>query len=574
MSPAAPSPESATREHVIARDWRPRTCVWELTLACNLRCRHCGSRAGHVRPGELSTAECLDVACQLATLGTELVTLSGGEPTLRRDWDQIARTLVTHGVRVNMVTNGVYRDREAADDVARRARAAGLCNIAVSIDGPRDIHDGVRGEGTFDAAFESVEVFRAAGLPVTLMTTVSRRNLHALEAVRDLALAAGVEGWRLQLAKPMGTMDAHRDEVIAPRDLLYLVPLLARMKLAVKPHGLTLTVGDSIGYYGPHDDVLRGRGWRGRDECWRGCQAGLQAIGIQADGGVKGCLSLRADAHGEPRSAHEASSLDGETFVEGNVRRQRLDAIWYRPGAFAYNREFQPRQLTGACAACSHGALCRGGARCVSAAVAGTLTEDPLCFTAQRIASSGAAAQTGHRAGFVAVVMAAGVAQACETAGSGPEPASDASLQPRDAHRPHDAMSMDRGVLADRGLPVDGGPTTLDGAPVDGDPTTLDLALVPDEGVRGDARPDASAPADLRLPDIRLPDIGGSVDAAPPPPDLSPPAPDAAIDCAQVCCACEYGVLPPEVWETCCAPCVNVCCDCDYGMPPPPQCCP
>ena len=64
--------------------FRPRNCVWELTLACNLRCVHCGSRAGHVRPRELSTAECLDVVHQLAGLGTELVTLSGGEPTLRR----------------------------------------------------------------------------------------------------------------------------------------------------------------------------------------------------------------------------------------------------------------------------------------------------------------------------------------------------------------------------------------------------------------------------------------------------------------------------------------------------------
>jgi hypothetical protein len=257
------------------------------------------------------------------------------------------------------------------------------------------------------------------------------------------------------------------------------------------------------------------------------------------------------------------------------VRRQRLDAIWYRPGAFAYNREFQPRQLTGACAACSHGALCRGGARCVSAAVAGTLTEDPLCFTAQRIASSGAAAQTGHRAGFVAVVMAAGVAQACETAGSGPEPASDASLQPRATRTAPTTRCRWTAACSPTVVSRSTGGRRRWTAPRStGGPTTLDLALVPDEGVRGDARPDASAPADLRLPDIRLPDIGGSVDAAPPPPDLSPPAPDAAIDCAQVCCACEYGVLPPEVWETCCAPCVNVCCDCDYGMPPPPQCCP
>jgi MoaA/NifB/PqqE/SkfB family radical SAM enzyme len=44
----------------------PVHVVWEITLACNLKCQHCGSRAGRPRPGELTTAECLDVVEQLA----------------------------------------------------------------------------------------------------------------------------------------------------------------------------------------------------------------------------------------------------------------------------------------------------------------------------------------------------------------------------------------------------------------------------------------------------------------------------------------------------------------------------
>jgi len=59
---------------------RPRNCVWELTLDCNLNCVHCGSSAGRARHAELSTEEALDVVRQLRDLGCELVTLSGGEP--------------------------------------------------------------------------------------------------------------------------------------------------------------------------------------------------------------------------------------------------------------------------------------------------------------------------------------------------------------------------------------------------------------------------------------------------------------------------------------------------------------
>ena len=68
--------------------------VWEITLKCDLGCRHCGSRAGKARSDELSTEECLNVVDQLAEMGVREVTLIGGEAYLREDWDVIARAIV------------------------------------------------------------------------------------------------------------------------------------------------------------------------------------------------------------------------------------------------------------------------------------------------------------------------------------------------------------------------------------------------------------------------------------------------------------------------------------------------
>lgn len=65
---------------------RPVYAVWELTLACDLSCRHCGSRAGRPRPEELTTTEALRVVDELAALGVLEVTLIGGEVYLREDW--------------------------------------------------------------------------------------------------------------------------------------------------------------------------------------------------------------------------------------------------------------------------------------------------------------------------------------------------------------------------------------------------------------------------------------------------------------------------------------------------------
>jgi MoaA/NifB/PqqE/SkfB family radical SAM enzyme len=58
---------------------RPILAVWEITLACDLACGHCGSRAGRARPDELTTAEALELVDQLAQLGVFDVVLMGGE---------------------------------------------------------------------------------------------------------------------------------------------------------------------------------------------------------------------------------------------------------------------------------------------------------------------------------------------------------------------------------------------------------------------------------------------------------------------------------------------------------------
>ena len=84
----------------------PVHVVWEITLACDLKCLHCGSRAGARRQRELTTAECLDVVSSLARLEAREVTLIGGEAYLRSDWIEIVRAM---------------RARDAMHDADRRS---------------------------------------------------------------------------------------------------------------------------------------------------------------------------------------------------------------------------------------------------------------------------------------------------------------------------------------------------------------------------------------------------------------------------------------------------------------------
>ena len=79
----------------------------ELTLSCNLRCRHCGSSAGLPRVKELNTEEFIDICNQFPELLVQEVNFTGGEPLLRSDWVEISTHLNELGIATKILTNGL-----------------------------------------------------------------------------------------------------------------------------------------------------------------------------------------------------------------------------------------------------------------------------------------------------------------------------------------------------------------------------------------------------------------------------------------------------------------------------------
>jgi radical SAM protein with 4Fe4S-binding SPASM domain len=289
--------------------------------------------------------------------------LIGGEPTLYPGWHDVGRRLVELGAQVNMISNGLTWSPKHI----QQAMAAGFCAVSFSLDGFEQEHDAFRSPGSFARVVRAIDMSVAAGLRTGVNTTIHRLNRSLLPQLRTFLMEHGVFGWQVQLATPAGNMEAHRDLLLPPEDLLWLVPQIAEMCRIPCPE-FEIYVGHNIGYFGNPESALRAA-----DEAlpfWLGCRAGCQVIGIESGGDVKGCLSLPSSVHGEGR------------FVEGNLREKSLRDIWQRADAFAYNRRFNVEQLGGFCRVCRFRDVCRGGCSWGAWAQGGGGNEDCLYYQA------------------------------------------------------------------------------------------------------------------------------------------------------------------------------------------------
>ncbi|MBI4702207.1 MAG: radical SAM protein [Deltaproteobacteria bacterium] len=344
----------------------PRFCVWELTLLCDMRCRHCGSHAGDRREDELSFEECLSVADQLAAMCCEKVTLGGGEPTLHPQWHELGKRLTDQKVRVNIISNGWCWSGAELE----KARYAGLSNVAFSLDGSEEAHDAVRRKGSFRRVVAAIDACVAGGMPTSVVTHINRLNYEKLRELRDLLAEHRVASWQLQLGNPAGAMADNAELVIEPDALLWIVPLIAELRTDAVERPIIFP-SDNIGYFGKHEKELRDRG--ARINFWIGCRAGCQVVGIESNGNIKGCLSLPSARHGK------------DEFVEGNLRQEKLAGLWQKPDAFAYNRRFDENRLGGFCAVCRYRDICRGGCSWTAYSHTQSRFDNPYCFYRQAV---------------------------------------------------------------------------------------------------------------------------------------------------------------------------------------------
>jgi radical SAM protein with 4Fe4S-binding SPASM domain len=346
---------AARRLPLLQGQFFPAYVVWELTLACDHACRHCGSRAVVARENELGTAQALKVVAELAELGAREVVLIGGEAYLHEGFLTIVSALRDAGMVAVITTGGAGVTAELARDMA----AAGLSRASVSIDGLAERHDHQRAkQGSYAQAMAALGHLRAAGLDVSANTNVNRTNQQDLEALFDALVAAGARSWQIQLTAPLGRAADRPELLLQPYDLLELLPRVDRLKQRGWREGLLIMPGNNLGFFGPEE--LRLRSQRpGDGDSFGGCQAGRLVMGLESDGTVKGCPSL-------PTAAYAAGKVPTP-----------LRALWDHAPQLHFTRG--EVALWGHCATCEFAEVCRGGCNFTAHAFFGRPGNNPYC---------------------------------------------------------------------------------------------------------------------------------------------------------------------------------------------------
>lgn len=331
-----------------------------LTERCNLRCRHCYQTGGSA--AELTLAEISEMLTEIKDMleaWTEAYQLefaaslnvTGGEPFLRRDLFAILGEMGARGFAIYLLTNGTLVDAEKA----ARLAALDVQGVQVSIEGPAEIHDAIRGQGSFAAACRGIAFLVGAGLPVTVNATLSAMNAQRFAEMISLCTTLGVQRFGFSRLVPSGRGVALVDTMIGPEQVRELYAQLFSMS----PPGLEIVTGDPVA------SLLRAGDEDGDDGAVAigGCAVGVSGLTILPDGTVVPCRRL--------------------PLPLGNVRQDSLREIWSDSPILERLRD--RGSYTGRCGSCRRWANCRG-CRAISYAFsqargkADYLADDPQCF--------------------------------------------------------------------------------------------------------------------------------------------------------------------------------------------------
>ena len=333
-------------------DRRPTTLLAELTHRCPLHCPYCSNPIDLARSqSELSTDEWKRVFTQSRELGALQLGLSGGEPLIRRDLEELVAHAHTLGFYQTLVTSAVGLTRERAV----RIKEAGLEHVQISFqDSEKEIAEKIAGTRSWDAKHQAAAWIKELDFAFSVNVVLHRANLDHLAEIIDMAGALGADRIELANTQYYGWAVLSRESLMPTRD--QIVRSEAIVDRAVEKYrGKMQIIYVLPDYYSEFPKPCQG-GW------------GNFYLVVAPDGRVMPC--------------HAASQIT--TLHFDNVRDHSVRHIWEESSAFTAYRGDDWMQEP--CRGCPRKHVDFGGCRCQAFALTGDATRtDPVCtLTADR----------------------------------------------------------------------------------------------------------------------------------------------------------------------------------------------
>jgi AdoMet-dependent heme synthase len=332
---------------------------WHLTENCNLRCKHCYQ--GERSTEELPLAEMKRVVGEVSDMLSDWsdaygvtfspsMNITGGEPFLKKDLFEFLEEIKQHGFKMYLLTNGTLVSR----DRARSLSDLGVDGVQVSIEGPEDVHDAIRGKGSFRASTEGIECLVEAKIPVTLNVTLSAINASTVKSIIAFCSHVGAQRVGFSRLVPAGKGRSLLSQMLTREQVRNLYETV----LSLEYGDIEIVTGDPVASQ-LGEKTIGDTGTVASS----GCSAGVSGLTILPNGNVTPCRRL-------PISL-------------GNVMKDSLREIWSTSPILDALRDRS--KYTGKCRDCNRWAQCRGCraiayAYACSQGIEDFLAEDPQCF--------------------------------------------------------------------------------------------------------------------------------------------------------------------------------------------------
>lgn len=325
----------------------PVSILFELTHRCPLQCPYCSNPLQlEQAANELTTEEWSDLMEQAVKMGILQVHFSGGEPTIRRDLEDLVGKAEELGLYSNLITSGVGLDDERVGNLAR----LGLKHVQISVqDSVEESANRIAGHRDgYAQKLTAARAVRRNNLPLTVNAPVHKMNIGHLPSIIDLAVDMGASRMEVAHVQYYGWAYHNRASLMPKREQLeWATDVVERARERLK--GVLVIDYVVPDYYARKPKACMG-GWA------------RQFLNVTPSGKVLPC--------------HAAESITALRF--DNVRERSLMDIWQNSEAFEKYRgaDWMPEK----CLSCPRREIDWGGCRCQAFAITGDAANmDPAC---------------------------------------------------------------------------------------------------------------------------------------------------------------------------------------------------